>query len=145
MQGVLRKVVYVSLYELIAIVVVSLGLMWMSGEGLVHSGALAVMTSAVAVLWTLVFNHCFEWWEARQAVRGRSVARRVAHAVGFEGGLVLWLVPLMAWWLGVSLWQALLMDLGLVVFFLIYTFIFSWTFDRVFGLPRSALPQPEAA
>jgi uncharacterized membrane protein len=76
--------------------------------------------------------------EPRQAKRGRSVARRVAHAVGFEGGLVLVLVPLFAWWLNMSLWDAFVLDLGLVFFFMVYTFIFSWTFDRVFGLPASA-------
>jgi uncharacterized membrane protein len=51
----------------------------------------------------------------------------------------LFLVPLIAWWYGTSLWHALVMDLGLVVFFLVYTFAFSWVFDRVFGLPSSAL------
>ena len=48
------------------------------------------------------------------------------------------LVPLVAWWYSVSLWQALLMDLALLVFFLVYTFVFTWAFDRVFGLPASA-------
>ena len=47
-------------------------------------------------------------------------------------------MPLFAWWFDVSLWQALVMDLGLVVFFLCYTFAFNWGFDRVFGLPASA-------
>jgi len=54
---------------------------------------------------------------------------------------VLWLVPLMAWWFGVSLWRALVMDLGLVMFFLAYTFVFNWAFDRLFGLPKSAQPR----
>ena len=76
-------------------------------------------------------------------MKGRSVARRVAHAIGFEGGLVVILVPLVAWWLKVSLWHALLMDLGLVVFFLVYTFVFNWVFDRVFGLPASAMATPQ--
>jgi len=50
------------------------------------------------------------------------------------------LVPLFAWWFGISLWQAFVMDLALIVFFLCYTFVFNWGFDRVFGLPASALP-----
>lgn len=139
MQGIKRRVVYVVLYEAIAIIVASYGLAAMSGHDLGHSGVLAVLASAVAVAWNVGFNHFFEAWESRQAVRGRSVARRVAHAVGFEGGLAAVLVPLFAWWLQVSLWQALWMDLGLLVFFLAYTFGFNWAFDRVFGLPASAL------
>lgn len=139
MQGGLRRVVYVTLYEGIAIVVAGAGLAAMSGQGLAHSGALAVMTSVVAVVWNVVFNHAFEWWESRQPVRGRSVKRRIAHAIGFEGGLALLLVPLIAWWLDIGLWDALVMDLALLVFFLVYTFAFNWAFDKVFGLPRSAV------
>jgi uncharacterized membrane protein len=138
LQGVWRRVVYVSLYEVLAIALAGLGLMLMSGESLVASGALATATSAVAVVWNLVFNSLFERWEARQPVKGRSVKRRVAHAVVFEAGLVLMLVPLIAWWLGIGLWQALVMDMALVVFFLVYTFAFNWAFDAVFGLPASA-------
>jgi uncharacterized membrane protein len=58
--------------------------------------------------------------------------------VGFEAGLIALLVPLIAWWFDISLMQALVLDLGLVVFFLCYTFTFSWAFDRVFGLPDAA-------
>ena len=36
--------------------------------------------------------------------------------------------------------QAFVLDLGLLLFFLVYTFVFNWTFDRIFGLPASALP-----
>ena len=138
MQGIKRRVVYISLYEGLAIVAASLGLSVMSGEGLGHSGVLAVIASVIAVLWNLAFNALFERWESRQAVRGRSLRRRVAHAIGFEGGLIAFLVPVFAWFLGVSLWQALVMDLGLVVFFLVYTFVFNWAFDAVFGLPDAA-------
>lgn len=139
MQGMKRKIVYVSLYEGFAIVAATLGLAGMSGQGMQAAGILAVATSAIAVVWNLVFNTLFERWEARQPVRGRSVARRVAHAVGFEGGLTLIFVPLMAWWLDVTWLHALWMDLGLLLFFLVYTFVFNWAFDRVFGLPASAL------
>ncbi len=138
MQGAWRRVLYVALYELIAIGVVTLALGLLTEHGWGSSGGLAVGSSLIAVLWNLVFNHFFERWERRQPTRGRSPARRVAHAIGFEGGLLLWLVPFIAWWLGVSLWHALLMDLGLLLFFLVYTLVFTWVFDRVFGLPAAA-------
>jgi len=54
-------------------------------------------------------------------------------------------VPLMAWWFDATLWQALVMDLGLLVFFLVYAFVFNWVFDRVFGLPSSAVRQAQPA
>ena len=138
LQGPWRRVLYVTLYELIAIAVATAGLAQLSGQGAGHSSVVAVAASAIAVLWNVVFNWAFERWESRQAVRGRSVKRRIAHAIGFEGGLVFTLVPLFAWWFNVSLWQAFVMDLALIVFFLCYTFVFNWAFDRVFGLPASA-------
>ena len=137
LAGVRRRVVYVALYELIAMGVVTLAFM-ASGEAATHAGGVAVGSSLIAVAWNLLFNALFERWEARQPVRGRSARRRAAHAVGFEGGLALLLVPFIAWWLGVSLWHALVADLALLLFFLVYTFGFTWLFDRLFGLPASA-------
>lgn len=138
LRGRRRRVVYVALYELIAIAAATAGLALVAGQSAGHSGVVAVAASAIAIVWNIVFNWAFERWEARQSVKGRSVRRRIAHAIGFEGGLVFILVPLFAWWFQVTLWQALVMDLGLVVFFLCYTFVFNWVFDAVFGLPLSA-------
>lgn len=138
LQGAKRRVIYVTLYEMIAIVAATFGLAQLTGQGAGHSGVVAVAASAIAVVWNIVFNTLFERWEARQAIRGRSIARRIAHAIGFEGGLVFTLVPLFAWWFDVSLWQAFVMDIGLILFFLAYTFVFNLAFDRVFGLPSSA-------
>ncbi len=141
MQGIKRKLVYVSLYELIAIIITSISLSLLSNQGVGHASVAAVVSSAIAIAWNLVFNSLFERWEARQAKRGRNLLRRIAHAVGFEGGLVAMLVPLFAWWLHISLWEALMLDLGLLAFFLAYTFVFNLIFDRIFGLPASALPK----
>jgi uncharacterized membrane protein len=71
-------------------------------------------------------------------VRGRSFKRRAAHAIGFEIGFIVTLVPLFAWWLDIGWWHALVLDLGLSAFFLVYTFAFNLAFDKVFGLPLSA-------
>ncbi|WP_377701679.1 PACE efflux transporter [Pseudoduganella sp. UC29_71] len=138
MQGIKRKIVYVTLFEVIAVGLTSSALMLLGRHDAGHAGVAAVGSSLTAVVWNLVYNTLFEAWEARQATRGRSVARRVAHAVGFEGGLVVVLVPMFAWWLNLSLWDAFVLDLGLVMFFMVYTFAFSWLFDRTFGLPAAA-------
>ena len=143
LQGPWRRVVFVTLYELIAIAVTTVGFMLFTDSGAAHAGVISAASSVLAVVWNVAFNALFERWESRQSVRGRSLGRRVAHALGFEGGLALMLVPLLAWWFDVGLWQALVMDLGLLLFFLVYTFVFNWVFDRVFGLPASALPVGE--
>jgi uncharacterized membrane protein len=90
------------------------------------------------MLWNLAFNALFEAWESRQTTRGRSLARRTAHALLFEAGLVLMLLPLTAWWFDVSLLTALAYEGVLIVAFLVYTWAFTWAFDRLFGLPASA-------
>lgn len=133
-----RRIVYVVIYELIAILVVSGALAWVADRAALDTGVVAIASSAIAVTWAFLFNLAFERWEATRRVRGRSTARRVAHAVLYEGGLVVMLVPLIAWQLEVSLVEAFLYDLGLIVFFTVYTFVFTFAFDRVFGLPASA-------
>ncbi|SHN40818.1 Uncharacterized membrane protein [Duganella sacchari] len=138
MQGLKRKIVYVSLFELIAIALTSSALMLLAGSAPGHAGAAAVASSMLAIIWNFIFNGMFESWEARQPTRGRNWKRRVAHAIGFEGGLVLAIVPLFAWWLDISLWEALVLDMGLLVFFMVYTYVFTLAFDRIFGLPASA-------
>lgn len=143
MQGIRRKIVYVTLFELIAIAISSTGLSAGSGASVQHAGVAAIASSVIAVVWNLVYNTAFERWEARQTVRGRSFKRRAAHAIGFEVGFIVTLVPLFAWWLDIGWWHALVLDLGLSAFFLVYTFVFNLAFDKVFGLPTSALPLPE--
>lgn len=100
---------------------------------------LSVLMATIALSWNYVFNALFERWEKKQTTKGRSWQRRLAHGAGFEGGLVLVLVPLTAYWLSISLWQALLAEIGLLLTFFIYAIVFTWAFDKVFGLPASAL------
>ena len=139
LQGPVRRFVFVTLYELIAIIVSSVLFMAIGLEA-GASGVMAVVSSTLAIVWNITFNYLFERWEARQTVKGRSVRRRAVHAMGFEGGLALMLIPLMAWWFEVSLWQATWMEAGLLLFFLVYTYAFNWAFDHIFGLPASAQP-----
>jgi uncharacterized membrane protein len=138
MQGTARKVVQAVLYEAIAICFLSPVLALMYDESLGYSGALSVMLSASALLWNMLYNAGFEWWEARQLKRTRTLLRRLLHSLGFEGGLTILLLPLVAWWLEISWLAALATNLGLFVFFFVYALVFQWGFDGVFGVPDSA-------
>ena len=66
----------------------------------------------------------------------KSPVMRVFHAVLFEGGLLVVLMPLIAWYLGVTLWQAFMMDLSFAAFYLIYAFIYNWAYDVIFPIPE---------
>lgn len=133
-----RRVVQAALYEAIAVAVMTPTLSLAFAQTAGSALGLSLLMSSIALAWNYLFNTAFEWWEVRQSTKGRSLARRAAHGLGFEGGLALMLVPVMAYWLDISLWQALLADLGILVFFLVYTVVFTWVFDKVFGLPASA-------
>lgn len=137
MQGVKRKLVFVTSFELIAVAFNTL-ILTALGHDTSLSGGLAVACSTVAMLWNLCWNSAFEYWEARRADRTRTLFRRALHAIGFETGLLGVLVPLFAYALNVPLLDALVLNVGLVMFFLVYTFTFNLLFDKVFGLPLSA-------
>ena len=138
MQGKARKVVQAILYETIAVICVAPALSWAFDADMAHSTVLSLILSAVALAWNMFYNWAFEYWEARQQQRRRTLWRRFLHALGFEGGLVLILLPVVAGWLQISLWAALLTNMALFLFFFVYAFVFQWSFDRVFDVPDSA-------
>ena len=63
------------------------------------------------------------------------------HTLLFEAGLILLLIPFIAWYLGISLWAALVMDIAIVVFYLVYAFFFNIAYDRVFPIPTAKQPE----
>ena len=133
-----RKIVYAVSFEALGTLLASVALMLMSEASASSSLVLSLLTATIALSWSFVFNTGFEAWEARQPVKGRSLRRRTVHALMFEGGLVLICIPVMAWWLQVGYLEALVYEAGLIALFIVYTYIFTWGFDRVFGLPASA-------
>nr|WP_315465848.1 PACE efflux transporter [uncultured Rhodoferax sp.] len=138
MQGISRKVFQAFLYEAVAVFCIAPAISFIYKESLSYSGALSVMISAIAVTWNMVFNAAFEYWETKQLCRARTLKRRILHATGFEGGLTFTLLPLVSYWLHISLLEALMLNIGLFIFFFLYSFIFQWMFDRMFGVPNSA-------
>ncbi|MBN8631585.1 MAG: PACE efflux transporter [Rhodobacterales bacterium] len=133
-----RKIIYAVSFETIGTLVASAYLWIVSDASAGSSLVLSILTATIALCWSFLFNTAFEAWEARQPVRGRSLRRRTVHALLFEGGLVLICIPVMAWWLQVGYLEALVYEAGLIALFIVYTYLFTWGFDRVFGLPASA-------
>ena len=103
---------------------------WLLGYSLVHMGALTLMISLIAMSWNMAFNALFDQAQHRMGFE-RTLMARAVHAVLFEVGLVLTVVPLAAWWLDIGLWEAFVLDIGIVLFFLPYTFAFNWSYDHL--------------
>lgn len=139
-----RRVLQAVLYEVFAIAFVGPVLSLAFEKPPVSTLGLAFVLSGVALMWNYVFNTLFERWESRQDRRVRSLARRLAHGVGFEGGLSVMLVPVMSLWLDIPPLEAFLANLGLLAFFFIYAIAFTWAFDRALGLPESVATTHEA-
>ncbi|MCX7567692.1 PACE efflux transporter [Sulfitobacter sp. F26169L] len=102
-------------------------------------GVVAVSAATIATLWNYLYNWLFDramrWWKGSVQ---KSIILRILHAILFEAGLLLVTLPLLAYVLGIGLWQALVVDLAFVVFYLIYAFIFNWVYDLVFPLLNQA-------
>ncbi len=136
-QGLSRRITQAVLYEAIAISCISPVIAALFKQGLVYSGALSATMSAIAMLWNMIFNALFERWEASRRQPARTLGRRILHAIGFEGGLIFILVPVVSWWLDISWFDAFVVDIGLFAFFFCYAFVFQWAFDRVFDVPAA--------
>jgi len=106
------------------------------GMPMADIGVIGVAGATLATLWNYIYNLGFD--QLMQRLTGgtrKSVAIRVLHAVMFEVGLLLALLPMIAWYLGISVVQALMMDVSFALFYMVYAFVFNWAYDRVFPLP----------
>lgn len=100
-------------------------------------GVVGIVSATAAMLWNMVFNHLFDL--AMKRLRGttqKTGALRILHAVSFELGLLALLLPFVAWYLGMTLWQALVLDLAVAGFYMVFGLVFNWAYDRIFPLPE---------
>lgn len=133
-----RRVAFVIGYEGFSLLFTIFVLGTMLGHGGSESTLTAVLVTATATAWNYAWNLLYEAFERRRGARGRGTWSRAVHAMGYEGGVLIFTVPLVAGLLGVSLWEGLMIEGGLLVFFLIFTVVYTWGFDRICGLPASA-------
>ncbi|USA52555.1 PACE efflux transporter [Acinetobacter sp. C32I] len=143
MQGTKRRVTYVFFYEVFSFFICAMVLAVLSGTTISHTGPLSILIAVIAVTVNFFYNAVFEMWEKKQTSKKRTVLRRVAHAIGFQIVLVMILIPLIAWWMQISLVKAFLLDFSLMVLIPCYTFVYNYFFDHIFGLP-SHLLEPAA-
>lgn len=110
----------------------------LTGQPVDHLGPLAIGLSLLATGWNYLYNLLVDHWMLRQLGRlEKRLIERVLHALLFELGLLLVVLPLTALWLGISLWQALWLDIGFSLFFVFYAFGYNLAYDRLFPLPVS--------
>ena len=135
------RIRHTVMFEIIGLALVIPGGAMLFDLPATHMGVIGVGSATVATLWNFVYNLGFDHAMLRFAGHTRkSLQQRVLHALLFDGGLLVLLLPPMAWYLGLGLWETFVMDLAIVVFYVVYAFLFNLAYDRVFPVPaRSRL------
>jgi uncharacterized membrane protein len=102
-------------------------------------GVIAIVGATIATAWNYVFNLGFDHALLRLTGRlEKSLALRVGHAALFELGLTVLLLPFVMLYLGIGPLEALVMDIGFAVFYMVYAFVFNLAYDRIFPVPQAS-------
>ncbi|GAB2717046.1 PACE efflux transporter [Halomonas garicola] len=141
MRTVKDRIRHALSFEVIGILlVIPLGA-WAFDKPVNDIGVLAIVGATIATCWNYVYNLGFDHAMLRLSGSVRkTLLIRVVHALLFETGLLIALLPFFAWYLGISLLQAFQMDISFSVFYVVYAFVFNWAYDALFpvGLESGA-------
>lgn len=124
-------------FEIIGLAIIIPLAAWVFDKPMHDIGVLGVVSSLVATGWNYLYNLGFD--HAMQRLRGstrKTPVIRLFHALMFEVGLLGVLLPFFAWYLGIGLWEAFIMDISFAVFYFCYAIVFNWAYDCLFPLPE---------
>lgn len=139
MRTKLDRLRHTLFFELIALLMVTPLVVWITAKPVVSVAALSFTLSMIAMLLNYGFNYVFDIAEIKiKGKRDRTIKTRLLHAFLFELAMLICTIPIIAWWLDMTYWQAFLMDLVFIVFFLVYAFVYNWVYDIIFPVPATA-------
>lgn len=137
-----ERVFHAVIFEVTANVIIALSLAWLMNVSVLQSGSLSVISALTATVWNFIFNQLFDSLQKKHQFQ-RTFLVRAIHAVGFETGLIISLIPVAMVMLNLTVTEAFFVEIGLVLFFLPYTMLFNWLYDYLrwtfVGRKRSAL------
>lgn len=125
-----RRIVHALSYEIILLVIIAMLLSQLFDAPMEVTGTLGVIMAVTSVIWNMIFNHFFERAERKYKFK-RTIPIRIVHAIGFEGGLMLATIPMIAYALQLPIFEAIMLDLALTMGILVYTFCFQWCYDLI--------------
>ena len=125
-----RRTIHALSYEIILLVIIAIALSFIFEVPMEVTGTLGIAMAVTSVIWNMVFNHFFEKYEQKKKFK-RTIKVRILHAIGFEGGLMIATIPMVAYAMNMSILQAVILDLGLTSCILVYTFVFQWCYDLI--------------
>ncbi|WP_217478641.1 PACE efflux transporter [Enterobacter chuandaensis] len=137
-----ERIFHAVIFEVTANVIIALSLAWLMNVSVLQSGSLSVISALTATLWNFIFNKLFDSLQKKHQFQ-RTFLVRTIHAVGFETGLIVTLIPVAMFMLNLTIAEAFFVEIGLVLFFLPYTMLFNWFYDylrwTLVGSKRSAV------
>lgn len=137
MRSIGDRIRHALSFEIIGLaLVVPLGAL-VFGMPMSDIGIVGVVSATVATAWNYLYNLGFD--HILQRLRGTTLKTtpiRVVHAALFELGLLIVLMPFIAWYLGIGIIHALIMDVSFALFYVVYAFVFNWAYDAIFPLPE---------
>jgi len=125
-------------FEIIGLILITPLVSWVFRSPMNDIGVVAFVGATIATLWNYTYNLAFD--HAMLRWRGdtqKTLPLRILHAILFELGILIALMPFIALYLGISLFQAFLMDVSFALFYLFYAFVFNWAYDIVFPVGAS--------
>lgn len=129
-MSVKERIFHSFLFEMGAIAVATVLVMNFSTADTHSALGVSVIMAVMAMLWNFVFNLGFDKiFTAPRESRGFGL--RLFHTVSFEVGLLVFTIPVIAYMLDLSWWQALIADIGITIVITIYALIFNWVYDNV--------------
>jgi len=125
-----ERIFHSILFEAIALVFVISAAIVFTDAGITSVTGLALGLSLIAMCWNYIYNLVFDHIFGHNRI-DRSFKMRIGHGLGFELGMIFATLPLMMWVLHLDLWTVFVMDIGVVIFFLVYAIIYNWSYDLV--------------
>ncbi|MFV9474109.1 multidrug/biocide efflux PACE transporter [Advenella sp. RU8] len=129
-KSVLERFLHAFCFEALAIGISAPLAAWLSGESMFDMGVVTIVIAVMALVWNMIYNTGYDRL-ARRFGWVKTVTVRVMHAIGFELGLLVMAIPFVAWWLEMGLIEALILDFGLIMFYLPYTYVYNLVYDRL--------------
>lgn len=117
-------------FEIVALLICAPLFAFLLNRSVLEMGLMTLIIATIAVIWNFIYNVLFDHI-TRSFIKKRGVAVRIIHALIFEIGLIFITVPIIAGSLNMTLFKALMMDIGILLFFLPYTVVFNWIYDVV--------------
>lgn len=125
-----ERVFHAVCFEGVATAILAPTTAWLLHRHVLEMGGLTLLLATAAMIWNIIYNLIFDrLWPVSRVVRRAKV--RILHALGFEGGFIIIGVSIAAAYLGITLPAAFMLEIGLILFFLPYTVLYNWVYDKL--------------